>query len=75
MRAVIADIVPHGSRASAYGYFAIALGLGALAGGSVAGWLSAVSIPLLIGFTTVAQVVALGVLVRLNRLTRVPLGH
>lgn len=72
MRAVIADIAPRGSRASAYGYFAIALGLGALAGGSIAGWLSAVSIPALIGFTTAAQAVALGVLVRLDGLVVTP---
>ncbi|MCI1207339.1 MAG: MFS transporter, partial [Microbacteriaceae bacterium] len=75
MRAVIADIAPLGSRASAYGYFAIALGLGALAGGSIAGWLSTVSIPALIGFTVGAQAVACCILVRLNGRTRIPSAH
>ncbi len=70
MRAVVADIAPRESRATAYGYCAIALGLGALAGGSVSGWLSAVSIPALVAYTAVVQLLALGVLSRVSRSLR-----
>ncbi len=39
MRAAVADMVPSHKRATAYGYFSVAVGVGALVGASIAGFL------------------------------------
>ncbi len=67
MRAAITDIVPQASRGSAYGYFGVAMGVGALIGGSVAGFLSARSIPGLVAWTAITQTSALVILIALNK--------
>lgn len=67
MRAAVADVAPAGARAGAFGYFAITLGIGALVGGVMAGWLSQRSVPGLIAYTAVVQAAALAVLVVLDR--------
>ncbi|MFD5140595.1 MFS transporter [Streptomyces sp. NPDC058378] len=56
LRATVADLVPTGRRATAYGIFAGIMGAAALAGGALAGALYDVSIPALI--TTVAAIQA-----------------
>lgn len=56
LRAVVADLVPAGRRATAYGIFAGVLGAGSLAGGALTGALYGTSVPVLI--TTVAAIQA-----------------
>ncbi len=63
LRATVADLVPAGRRATAYGVFGAVVGVGAAAGGALAGGLYDVSVPLLVGATVVLQGVALTVLV------------
>lgn len=56
MRAEMTRLVDAERRATAFGVFAIALGIGALVGGSLAGWLSQVSVWGLCACTAMLQV-------------------
>jgi MFS family permease len=59
LRATVADLVGSNRRSTAYGIFAAIVGVATLGGGTAAGALYEVSIPLLIEFTIAIQVVAL----------------
>ncbi|MUM21617.1 MFS transporter [Mycobacterium sp. CBMA271] len=59
LRAVVADLVPSGRRATAYGVYAAVLGVATAIGGALTGYLYDVSIPMLIGVVGVIQLVAL----------------
>ena len=59
LRATVADLVPPGRRATAYGLFAAVMGAATLVGGILAGALYARSIPALIVVTVVVQALAL----------------
>ncbi|WP_234425869.1 MFS transporter, partial [Streptomyces kebangsaanensis] len=59
LRATVADLVPVGRRATAYGLFAGVAGAAGLAGGALIGGLYDVSIPVLIAVVTATQVLAL----------------
>ena len=72
VKALVADLVPGRRRGSAYGWFAVFQGVGALAGAVVAGALYA-NVPLLIALVAVLQVAALvllAVVLRRRRQTR-----
>lgn len=58
MRAAVSDMVPSDRRATAYGMFSVAIGIGSLLGGAMAGTLYSISVPLLIGYTSVIEIVA-----------------
>ncbi|SFE46586.1 Major Facilitator Superfamily protein [Actinacidiphila alni] len=60
LRATVADLVPPGRRATAYGLFAAVMGVATALGGVLAGALYAYSIPALITVTVAVQAVALG---------------
>ncbi|MGW3117742.1 MFS transporter [Streptomyces sp. NPDC001107] len=62
LRATVADLVPPGRRATAYGLFAAVMGAATLVGGILAGALYARSIPALIIVTVAIQALALGLL-------------
>ncbi|QNN53294.1 MFS transporter [Nocardioides mesophilus] len=62
LRATVADLVPRGRRATAYGLFGAVIGVAAAAGGALAGGLYGVSVPLLVTVTVLLQVAALLVL-------------
>ncbi|MGP9022738.1 MFS transporter [Streptomyces sp. BR1] len=66
LRATVADLVPAGRRATAYGVFAGAVGAASLAGGALTGALYTYSIPVLIAVVAAIQVAALGVLAALH---------
>jgi MFS family permease len=68
LRATVADLVPIGRRATAYGLFAAVVGVATLAGGTLAGVLYSSSIPALIITTIAIQAAALILLAA----TRVP---
>ncbi|WP_064456805.1 MFS transporter [Streptomyces hygroscopicus] len=71
LRAVVADLVPSGRRATAYGVFAGAVGAASLAGGALTGGLYGYSVPVLITVVVVIQVLALALLgVTTTRRTR-----
>ena len=73
LRATVADLVGSGRRATAYGVLGAIIGVGAAAGGALAGGLYDVSVPLLVLVTVGLQGVALVVLVaslRSRRSTR-----
>ena len=59
LRATVADLVPPGRRATAYGLFAAVMGAATLVGGILAGALYARSIPALIVVTVAIQALAL----------------
>ncbi|MEU0048782.1 MFS transporter [Streptomyces sp. NPDC006309] len=59
LRATVADMVPTGRRATAYGVFAGIMGATALAGGALTGTLYDLSIPILIGTVAAIQAAAL----------------
>jgi predicted MFS family arabinose efflux permease len=59
VKALVADLVPPGRRATAYGIFAAIQGAGAVAGGTLAGALYARSIPLLGASIAAIEAVAL----------------
>ena len=59
VKALVADLVPSGRRATAYGVFAAIQGAAAITGGAVAGWLYEVSIPALVAVVAVTQLAAL----------------
>ncbi|MGW1913424.1 MFS transporter [Streptomyces sp. NPDC002076] len=58
LRAMVADLVPSGRRATAYGLFAGVVGAASLAGGALTGGLYGYSIPVLITVVVVIQVLA-----------------
>ncbi|MGW1559385.1 MFS transporter [Streptomyces sp. NPDC002144] len=59
LRATVADLVPPGRRATAYGVFAGVVGAASLAGGALTGALYGTSIPALIAVVAGVQVLAL----------------
>ncbi len=59
VKALVADLVPTGRRATAYGWFAAVQGGAALVGGTLAGALYERSLPLLVVLVAATQVVAL----------------
>lgn len=69
LRATVADLVPVGRRATAYGVFAGIMGAAALLGGALTGVLYEVSVPLLIAVVAGIQAAAL-VLLRVTRAVR-----
>lgn len=71
LRATVADLVPVGRRATAYGVFAGVLGAGTLVGGTLTGVLYGHSVPVLIAVVAVLQAAALVLLalLRPGRLT------
>ncbi|MGW0999859.1 MFS transporter [Streptomyces sp. NPDC002520] len=69
LRATVADLVPSGRRATAYGLFAGVVGAASLAGGAVTGGLYGYSIPVLITVVVVIQVLAV-VLLAVTRVDR-----
>lgn len=66
VKALVADLVPAEQRGSAYGWFAVLQGVGALAGATVAGALYT-NVPVLIGIVAVLQVAAAVLLVAVLR--------
>ncbi|WBO64803.1 MFS transporter [Streptomyces camelliae] len=62
LRATVADLVPSGRRATAYGLFAGVVGAASLAGGALTGGLYGYSIPLLITVVVAVQVLAVALL-------------
>lgn len=69
LRATVADLVPSGRRATAYGLFAGVVGAASLAGGALTGGLYGYSIPVLVTVVVVIQVLAL-VLLAVTRADR-----
>nr|WP_257571083.1 MFS transporter [Streptomyces sp. NP160] len=63
VKALVADLVPAGRRASAYGVFAAIQGAAALVGGALAGLLYERSLTVLVTALAACQVLALGLLV------------
>ncbi|MFI1535416.1 MFS transporter [Streptomyces anandii] len=63
LRATVADLVPPGRRATAYGVFAGVVGGASLVGGALTGALYGVSVPLLITVVAAIQALALALLV------------
>ena len=72
VKALVAELVPHHRRATAYGLFAAVQGAGALAGGATAGALYQHSTTTLIIAVAISQAVALLVLVTHFATTRAP---
>ena len=70
VKALVAQLVPTGRRATAYGLFAGVQGAAAVAGGALAGALSVRSVPLLAVIVGALQVVALILLLRTFRAAR-----
>lgn len=62
LRATVADLVPSGRRATAYGLFAGVVGAASLAGGALIGGLYGYSIPVLITVVVAIQVLAVALL-------------
>lgn len=69
LRATVADLVPSGRRATAYGLFAGVVGAASLAGGALTGGLYGYSIPVLITVVIAIQVLAV-VLLAVTRVDR-----
>ncbi|WP_256255963.1 MFS transporter [Streptomyces sp. MUSC 14] len=69
LRATVADLVPSGRRATAYGLFAGVVGAASLAGGALTGGLYGYSIPVLIAVVVAIQVLAVALLavIRVDR--------
>jgi MFS family permease len=67
MRAAVADLIPVERRGTAYGVFATALGLAALAGASMTGALYEASLPLLVGVVVAIETAALAMYVVWSR--------
>jgi len=70
VKALVAELVPSGRRATGYGLFAAVQGVAAVAGGGLAGELSARSVPALVAVVAVLQVAALALLVGTLRMRR-----
>lgn len=64
IKALVADLVPGSSLATAYGVFAAVQGVFALLGGALAGYLLDHSVPLLVALVVISQVVAFVLLLR-----------
>jgi MFS family permease len=62
VKALVAQLVPSSRRATAYGLFAAVQGVAAVAGGVLAGALSARSVPALVAIVAGLQVAALALL-------------
>jgi hypothetical protein len=71
VKALVAQLVPASRRATGYGVFAAVQGVAAVAGGALAGGLSARSVPALVAIVAVLQLAALGLLLRTLRTARV----
>lgn len=69
VKALVADLVPTSMLGTAYGVFAAAQGVGALAGGGLAGGLYAEHLGLLVGIVGALQVLSLATLVPAVRAT------
>ncbi len=69
VKALVADLVPAARLATAYGVFAAVMGVAALAGGVLAGWLYADGVRDLVTVVGLAQVVAMLLLVTVLRKT------
>jgi MFS family permease len=69
LRATVADLVPSGRRATAYGLFAGVVGAASLAGGALTGGLYGYSVPVLITVVIAIQVAAV-VLLAVTRVDR-----
>jgi MFS-type transporter involved in bile tolerance (Atg22 family) len=67
MAAAVAQIVPQGRVASAYGLFNLGYGLAWFAGSAVIGVLYDISIPALVVFSVVAELAAIPLFLRLRR--------
>lgn len=67
LRAVVADLVEPGRRATAYGVYAAVLGVAAAGGGALTGYLYERSVPLLIGVVIGVQALALAALPLVRR--------
>ncbi|MGE2737557.1 MFS transporter [Mycolicibacterium vaccae] len=67
LRAVVADLVEPGRRATAYGMYAAVIGAAAAVGGALTGFLYSQSITALIGVVAAIQVAALGLLPAVRR--------
>lgn len=63
VKALVADLVPAGRRATAYGLFAAVQGAAAVAGGAMAGALYSRSVPALIAAVAATQLAALALLI------------
>jgi MFS family permease len=72
VKALVADLVPRGQRATAYGIFASVQGTGALIGGIAAGAIYEQSLPALV---TVVAIVQLAALLLLTPVVRRPTPH
>src|SRR4051794_11085643 len=72
VKALVAQLVPSRRRATGYGFFAAVQGVAALAGGALAGELSARSVPALVIVVGVLQVAALVLLISALRSLRGP---
>jgi hypothetical protein len=70
VKALVAQLVPAARRATAYGMFAAVQGVAAVAGGALAGELSARSLPALVAIVAVLQLAALVLLLRTLRTHR-----
>jgi MFS family permease len=70
VKALVAQLIPPGKRATGYGLFAAVQGVAALAGGALAGGLSTRSVPVLVAVVAVLQVAAFALLVRTLRAAR-----
>jgi MFS family permease len=70
VKALVAELVPAGRRATGYGLFAALQGVAAVAGGALAGELSARSVPALVAIVAVLQLAALALLVGTLRMRR-----
>jgi Major Facilitator Superfamily len=70
VKALVAHLVPAGRRATGYGMFAAVQGVAAVAGGVLAGALSARSVPALVAIVGALQLAALGLLLRTLRTQR-----
>jgi hypothetical protein len=63
VKALVADLVPAGRRATAYGFFAAVQGAAAVAGGAMAGALYSRSVPALIAAVAATQLAAFALLI------------
>jgi predicted MFS family arabinose efflux permease len=67
MAAAVAEIVPAGRVASAYGLFNLGFGVAWFAGSAVMGVLYDISIPALVAFSIIAELAAIPIFLRLRR--------
>jgi MFS family permease len=58
MRAIVADMIPRDKRASAYGIFNMGFGLSWFLGSVIMGILYDISIPILVAFSVIIQLIA-----------------